>query len=242
MNPRQRRLAADYAELAQAFDSSRYVHIEPVGPLPPERYRLTYRVPGLRLNAFGQAMRVHEHHFEITLPSAYPRQQPYVVPLSPVFHPNISSHVCIADFWSPSQSLLDTVVQIADMLQFLLYNINSPLDAVAARWVEQNGHQIPVGRVRVRPAEARPVVPSPAPPIRASRPVPPSPAAPASAAPRTPSKPPAQQTPQQAWAASLPPVGTPPRRPQPTPEPEGETTVPMRVHRPAQSAPNAEGS
>lgn len=170
MNPRQRRLAADYAELAQAFDASPYVSIEVIGSLPPERYRVTYRVPGLRVNTFGQALRVHEHTFEITLPAAYPRQQPYAVPLTPVFHPNVSAHVCIADFWSPSQSLLDTVVQIADMIQYRLYNINSPLDAVAARWVEQNGHQIPVGRIQIRPGDPEPGLPAAA---RASTSAPP---------------------------------------------------------------------
>lgn len=153
MNPRQRRLAADYAELAQTFDGSPHVTIEPLGSLPPERYRVTYSVPGLQMVPPQQLARSFEHVFEITLPAGYPRQQPYAVPLTPVFHPNISSHVCIADFWSPSQSLVDTVVQIADMIQFRLFNINSPLDAVAARWAETNAHQIPVGRCQVRPGE-----------------------------------------------------------------------------------------
>jgi ubiquitin-protein ligase len=163
VNPRQRRLAADFAELAQAFDGSPHVTVEPLGSLPPERYRVTYRIPGLQMVPPAQLVRSYEHVFEIALPAGYPRQQPYAVPLTPVFHPNISGHVCIADFWSPSQSLVDTVVQIADMVQYRLFNINSPLNAVAARWAETNAHQIPVGRYQVRTGDpAAPAAPIPA--------------------------------------------------------------------------------
>jgi ubiquitin-protein ligase len=154
VNPRFRRLAADYAGLVTTFGDSKYVIVEPLGALPPERYLVTYALPGLALTPGNQLIRQYQHRFEIFLPAGYPREQPYCVPLTPIFHPNIAAHVCIADFWSPSQSLVDTVTQIADMIQYRLYNLRSPLDAVAARWVEDNGHQIPVGDVHVRLVDA----------------------------------------------------------------------------------------
>jgi ubiquitin-protein ligase len=153
VSPRLRRLAADYAGLVKAFGDSPYVTIRPLGPMPPERYQVTLSIPGLALTHDNNLMRQYQHDFEISLPAGYPREQPYVVPLSPAFHPNIAAHVCIADFWSPSQSLVDTVIQIADMVQYQLYNVRSPLNAVAARWVEDNYHQVPIGNAQIRVAE-----------------------------------------------------------------------------------------
>jgi len=87
----------------------------------------------------------------VTLPPEYPREKPYLTTNYPVFHPNFGAYVCIADFWSPSQSLVDILVEVGDMLQWRLFNVKSPLNAVAARWSEENGWQLPVGNVDVLP-------------------------------------------------------------------------------------------
>lgn len=139
--------------MSAAFSGHPAVRVEPVGPPPAERYRVFYNLPGLMMSPDRRLVRAYSHVVDVTLPGGYPRQQPYCVPITPVFHPNISAHVCIADHWSPSQSLVDVVVQIGQMLQYQLYNVRSPLDAVAARWVGENLHQLPVGNVQVRPME-----------------------------------------------------------------------------------------
>lgn len=151
LSPRLRRLTAEAAELADAFNGHPAVHVQPVGVQPPERFRVTYAVPGLRQNADGSIARAPTHVVDITLPATYPREQPYCVPVSPVFHPNISDHVCIADHWSPSRSLVDVVTQIGQMLQFEIFNTRSPLNAIAAQWVSGNLDQVPVGRVPIEP-------------------------------------------------------------------------------------------
>lgn len=148
MNPRQRRLMADYAGLKSEFAGHPHVQVEPLGIVPPEAYRVTYRVRGLRLDG-DQPVPADEHVCEIRLPLGYPREQPYVVPVTPVFHPNVAAHYCVGDYWSAGQSLTDIVRKIGDMLQYRVYNVKSPLDAVAALWATQNEALLPIGDVQL---------------------------------------------------------------------------------------------
>jgi ubiquitin-protein ligase len=146
MNPRHRRLAADFAAIRSELSGHEHIKVEPVGVNPPEVYRVTYLVPGLRLDG-DQPVAVDEHQCEIRLPLGYPREQPYVVPLTPVFHPNVAAHYCVGDYWSAGQPLVDIIRKIGDMLQFRIYNVGAPLDAVAARWTAENEALLPIGDV-----------------------------------------------------------------------------------------------
>lgn len=153
MNPRHRRLESDYQRIMTGFAGHPHVSVEPVGLLPPERYRIIYRVPGLRLDVDNRIQRVSQHVVDVALPAGYPREKPYCTVSESVFHPNFGAHICIADFWSPSQSLLDVIVQIGDMLQYKLFNTRSPLNAVAARWVVENVDQLPLASLDLFPLE-----------------------------------------------------------------------------------------
>ena len=145
--PRLRRLAADYEAVRAEFSGHPHVHVEPLGPhRPPEAYRVTLRVRGLRLEG-NQPRPVDEHQLEIRLPASYPREKPQCTPLTPVFHPNIKEYFCIQDYWAAGQSLVDTIAKISDMIQFRIYNPASPLDALAARWASQNTNLFPLGNV-----------------------------------------------------------------------------------------------
>jgi ubiquitin-protein ligase len=147
-SPRLRRLAADYQALRAEYSGHPNVEIEPLGPAPPEAYRITYRLPGLILNGDVPA-RADVHVCEIRLPWGYPREQPYCVPLTPIFHPNIAEHYCIADYWSAGESLADIVAKIGDMIQYRSFNTKSPLDATAAYWAEQHPHLFPIGDIQL---------------------------------------------------------------------------------------------
>lgn len=145
-SPRVRRLAADYEALRAEFSGHRHVTVEPLGPIPPEAYRVSYWLPGLTLNG-DVPVQVGEHLVEIRLSLGYPREQPSVVPLTPIFHPNVSDHYCIADYWAAGEGLIDVVVKVADMIQYRVYNTKSPLDATAAYYAEQHPDLFPVGSV-----------------------------------------------------------------------------------------------
>jgi ubiquitin-protein ligase len=152
MNPRQRRIAADWDALRTEYSGHEAVTVEPVGPSPPEEYTVTFRVPGLRREGERPVI-VNEHTVRIQLPLGYPREEPYCTPLTPVFHPNIGERVCIGDYWAAGEQLVDIVARISEMLQYRLYNPASPLDATAAKYASENGQLFPIGHIDVYSAE-----------------------------------------------------------------------------------------
>src|SRR4051812_2771388 len=107
MNPRYRRLTADNEALTSAYAGHPAISVSSVGPVPPERYRITYNVPSLTLSSERRPLRTQQTIVDLYLPSGYPKEKPYLTTLTPIFHPNFGAHICIADFWSPSQPLVD---------------------------------------------------------------------------------------------------------------------------------------
>jgi len=139
---------ADYESLRAVYSGHPHVLVEPLGPLPPESYRVTYTVPGLSLH--GEApVQVDRHVVEIRLPLGYPRDQPYCVAVTPVFHPNVAGHYCIADHWSAGHSLVDIVSEIGDIIQYRNYNVDSPLNAIAAYYAQQHPRLFPIGGIEL---------------------------------------------------------------------------------------------
>jgi DNA-directed RNA polymerase subunit RPC12/RpoP len=68
--------------------------------------------------------------------------------LTPVFHPNIAPHaICVGDHWSAGEPIASIVARIGEILAFQSYNVKSPLNGEAARWVEQNIDQLPLDNV-----------------------------------------------------------------------------------------------
>ena len=149
ISPRQRRLIADYEGIRAEFAGHPQILVEPVGPMPPEAYRITYRLKSLGLEG-DQPVVTERHVVEVRLPLGYPREQPLAAPRSEVFHPNVdATKYCIADYWAASQPLTDIIVKIGDMLQFRVYNVKSPLNALAARWVAEHEELMPIGDVQL---------------------------------------------------------------------------------------------
>lgn len=153
MNPRLRRLQADYEDILRAFGGHPNVTVQTVGPAPPDRYRVLYSVPGLVTDAANALQIQALHVVNIQLPAGYPREKPYCTCDSKIFHPNFDNYICIADFWNPSQSVVDVIVQIGDMLQYKLFNTRSPLNALAAQWAVEHLDRLPVGSVELFPID-----------------------------------------------------------------------------------------
>jgi hypothetical protein len=152
LGPRERRLVSDHRRLMTAFHGEQAVQIRPVGPVPPERYRVVYRLPSLRLTQQGKVVRVEETTVDLLLPVGYPREKPYITTTEPVFHPNFGAHVCVVDHWSPGDSFVDLVADIADLLQYRRYSTRSPINRPAAQWAGENAAHFPLGLVDLRPA------------------------------------------------------------------------------------------
>lgn len=145
MNVYTRRLQSDWDAVRRALEGHPLIRIAGTAGNPPQRYHVLYRVKGLEERPDGEVVEKDEHVAEVTLLRSYPRQAPMCRMLTPVFHPNIAPHaVCIGDHWSAGESLVEILVRIGEMLALQSYNIKSPLNGEAARWVEENLNRLPI--------------------------------------------------------------------------------------------------
>jgi ubiquitin-protein ligase len=154
MNARLRRLLSDYERVRTEFAGHKYIVVEPISGQPPEKYRVTYRLPGLRWdNLHDRPIIVSEHTAEIVLQQDYPREKPQSHMLTEIWHPNFGPFICIGDHWAAGESLADVIIQIGDMIQYKTYNVKSPLNGLAARWAQENSAYLPVGHIDLYQAE-----------------------------------------------------------------------------------------
>lgn len=146
MSVRLRRLKADYERIQAAFKGDSRIRLLDTIGNPPEKYQFEFLVPSLQMDAATKQVRQHSHFVaEISLTSAYPRMSPQCRMLTPVFHPNIAPHaICIGDHWAAGESLSNLIVRIAEMLVFQSYNVKSPLNGEAAKWVELHQRSLPL--------------------------------------------------------------------------------------------------
>ena len=143
-NVRLRRLKSDFERLAASLSGKKRIQIVKTLGNPPEKYQLEYHVKSLVQVDSGIRERP-THQVEIVLTRAYPRQAPQCRMLTPVFHPNIAPHaICVGDHWAASETLGALVSRIGEMLAFQSYNLKSPLNGEAARWVAENEESLPL--------------------------------------------------------------------------------------------------
>lgn len=148
MNARFRRITADYEEIKKNFEGHKNIIVEPIGPEPAEKYRITYYINGIYLTEDSKIETLNKHTVTITLHSEYPRYKPICTIETPIWHPNFKDgQICIGDIWGAGESLSDIIVNIGDMIQYKSWNSFSPLSASAAKWAIENKHIFPVGNI-----------------------------------------------------------------------------------------------
>jgi predicted Zn finger-like uncharacterized protein len=144
---RLRRLQADFERLQDYTRRHPRVKLIAAHGEPPERYQLQYQLKSLR-NVANDIVFVREHMVEIVLPLTYPRLPPQCRMLTPIFHPNIAPHaICIGDHWSAGEPLHSIVARIGEMIAYQAYNLKSPLNGEAARWVDDHVEELPLDPV-----------------------------------------------------------------------------------------------
>ena len=146
-NVRLRRLQADNEKLLDYIRRHPRLRLIQTAGNPPEQYQIEYRIKSLR--QVGEELQETKSHIvEISLPRNYPRTPPQCRMLTPVFHPNIAPHaICVGDHWSAGEPLMSIVARIGEMLAYQSYNVKSPLNGEAARWVEQHMEELPLDKV-----------------------------------------------------------------------------------------------
>src|SRR5262249_46938336 len=151
-SPRTRRLLLDHQLLTARLANWPVIQITGTAGMPPEIYRIAYHLKGLYVAPNGEILERLAPVMEINLSLGYPRRAPQCRMLTPVFHPNFDeAQVCIGDFWAASEGLDDLVVRIGRMICYQEYNIKSPLNGLAAKWVEQNQLLLPIDTRNVAP-------------------------------------------------------------------------------------------
>ena len=159
-SPRIRRLQLDYQLLTSRLANWPVIQITGTAGIPPEIYRIAYHLQGLYVAPGGEILERAAHVMEINLSLGYPRRAPQCRMLTPVFHPNFDeAQVCIGDFWAASEGLDDLVVRVGRMICYQEYNTKSPLNGLAAKWVEQNVSLLPIDSRNVAPPAENGVAP-----------------------------------------------------------------------------------
>lgn len=155
MNIRGRRLQRDYEKILEELSGSEFVTITPTAGSPPYEYIVSYKLNGLMKDPDkGHIAPTTEHRVRISLPVDYPKTKPHCVMETPVWHPNIGDYVCIGDFWWAGLPLVEIICNIADMIQYRSYNLQSPLNKDAREWTAAHLRSLPVGDVSIRPPES----------------------------------------------------------------------------------------
>lgn len=152
-NPRIDRLRADKAAIDNLCANSNLIKVERAIGEPPEDYIILFRCRGIAGLNNGEPVFTHEHRVRIYLHVDYPRLEPSMQWLTPIFHPNISANgqVCIA-VWYASKTLDELCIMLGRMIQYHNYDPESPKNLEAAWWAAQRREYFPVdGRDLRRP-------------------------------------------------------------------------------------------
>ncbi|CAN5603735.1 hypothetical protein BH10BAC5_BH10BAC5_29120 [soil metagenome] len=161
MNPRQRRLKADFEKMKDEFSVHKFISFtyeENLTGVPEKYFFYFHGLKSIKVtedeNKSKKAELITEHKIEIYLHIDYPRVKPAAYIHTPLFHPNFrmaSPHdICIGDYWASGETLVDIVYQIGDLIMYQAYNINSPLNGIAAKWARENPDLLPLDNTIIR--------------------------------------------------------------------------------------------
>jgi hypothetical protein len=158
-DPRTRRLEVEHEALRAEFSAHDLVSVEPLGWHPADRYRVTYSVRGVALDAAGQPAVADRHVAVFSAGASYPREPPEVVVESPLFHPNVGpavgDPVDLLDGWTARLTLADAIAHVGDLIQYRRYDVDTPRNLVAARWAAENPSVFPLGQAMLRHERSR---------------------------------------------------------------------------------------
>ena len=164
MTPRERRIQADFEKLLKEFSGHPYIKVQYDNLyMPPERYLITYEnVKGIKLSKDSTPKNkvieyIFIHKAEIYLHNDYPKYKPQCFMKTDIFHPNFRMSephdICIGDYWAPGESITDIIYLIGEMIMYQNYNVNSPLNGIAAKWAKENIQLFPISDFNLHLAE-----------------------------------------------------------------------------------------
>jgi ubiquitin-protein ligase len=148
---RYRRLVVERNELRCLSMISPFIEIEPIETQPgwpPEEYEVTYTCRGIvgvdddRRPIYGE-----RHRVAVRFAEHFPMQEPYLLWLTPIWHPNIRHReprrVCTDEgaTWFAGKKMTEIVILMGEMVQYKLYHAGLeapfPEDREVAEWVRE---------------------------------------------------------------------------------------------------------
>jgi hypothetical protein len=148
-DPHVRRLILEQERLITLASRSDFIRIEPIDivpGMPPEKYVITFTCKGIgRLGGNREPISSNFHQVSMYISREFPRKEPYLKWLTPIWHPNIEHdephHVCTNEpqnFFA-TKGMDEFVLILGEMVQYRRYHAvwqqPWPLDKEAADWV-----------------------------------------------------------------------------------------------------------
>lgn len=141
----QARLESEWRRLQRAFAYHPYVTLTPLRGDPPAEYQVDYRVTTLTVDEQNQLQYATTASVHIWLPAGFPEQPPVVRPLTGIFHPNVTwDGIYLTSAWHPSETLLNLVRKIGDLLAYRIYDPQMVINPAAMDWLGANSHLLPL--------------------------------------------------------------------------------------------------
>lgn len=145
-NIRETRLRNDFRVVRELDLNSDLIEVVLTEGNPPDKYRIRFTCHGVeRVDGRGNPVLRDVHEVSIYLHAEYPKKQPQIKWLTPIFHPNIHSTgaVCIGVWW-PAKRLDDLILTMGDMLRYKNYDPKDPMNSKAAQWALRNKNRFPI--------------------------------------------------------------------------------------------------
>ncbi len=151
INPRLKRLIAEYEKIREISERSQFIQILEVEGNPPEKYLLRLTCKGISsIGTDGQPIISEDHRLGIYLNPEFPRTGPVFQFMTPLWHPNIGANgaVCYGDEgdhgYSPSMGLDDLVLRVVQMIRYENMGLDSAFNIFAAQWANQHRNLFPL--------------------------------------------------------------------------------------------------
>jgi ubiquitin-protein ligase len=133
---RDERLKAELERMQVLRSQSEFIDFVVAGT-PPDRYTVFFTCKGLMMKD-DHLVTTSDHRVLVYLHSEYPRRQPRITWITPVFHPNVRGReVCLGRSWSPAMMLDDLCLELGAIVQYKTFNLDDPLNSEAARVIRE---------------------------------------------------------------------------------------------------------
>lgn len=132
-------------DIGTRFADMPTITVSPAGGDPPEKYEVTYTVPGLIKDEDNQITESDNHTIIIEIPFGFPHFPPSCKPASATFHPDFdSAAICLGNYWTSETTLPDLIIHIGRMISGDFYTTENAFNDEAAVWYQEHAAQFPL--------------------------------------------------------------------------------------------------